>query len=821
MAQRMIIPLNDVGTDDVALVGGKGANLGELTRAGFLVPAGFVVTTHAYRSTIETIGLDEHIASVVDDDGSAIRRHIAELEMPPGIAEQISEAYERLGGQVAVRSSATAEDLPGAAFAGQQDTYLGIVGVPDVLSAVRSCWASLWNDRAIAYRRRLSMDTADIAIAVVVQTMVPADAAGVMFTADPVTGIRERVVIDANAGLGESVVSGLVTPDHYVIGRDGATLTWSAGKREVIISSDHNGGTMHSRGHASGEPLLSSQQRAELAALGRAVAAHFGCPQDIEWALADDAFRLLQARPMTALPIPHKLSRVQKLIGSVFSDYFTVRPYPLDMTTWVPFGPLGLMDRVLASVGIRSHFDTILPQADGVVVQFVPPSPTPTWRVLRAPFSVLSRARRFNPVRWRDDPRFTQFDRTLNQLRGDDSAALPWQDLVREVRTALRLVDPITALRISYLPAMGVAFIRLRLALARVRRLPLMADLVTGARTVTTEGNERLVELAEIVHADDRLKTLFGHEDADQTLVEVHSRPEFAAFAAELTAYIADYGHRETTSPVLASAPTWSDAPHTVIGLIGVLAAEAVPRPAATRAADALAQLFTHPRMQSDAARAHMLARINAARAGIAFREDSHDAFTRVVPILRRTLLELGARMRDAGILGDPFDIFHLRLDEIEAIDDLDAITDARRATLTALVRARAVKREQLTAVPMVDYAAIFGRAHRVENALVSGAPAGGGRATGVVRVVTTPDEFGTVKPGEILVCPYTNPAWTPLFQRAAAVVVDTGGIGSHAAIVAREIGIPAVMGTGNGTRVLSPGQRVTVDGTSGAVIAA
>lgn len=816
-----IVPLTAVGRNDIPLVGGKGANLGELTAAGFPVPPGFVVTTDAYRTVLEEGGLSERLPELLSDDGEALRGAITAHPLPDALARSITEAYRALGGPVAVRSSATAEDLPGAAFAGQQDTYLGIIGADAVLDAVRACWASLWTERAIAYRHRLGIEPADVAIAVVVQSLVPADAAGVMFTADPVTGIRDHFVIDASPGLGESVVSGIVTPDHYVLDRDGRRLEWSAGNREVVISSDAAGGTVESRGETSTEPLLQPETLTQLAGLGTGIAEHFGSPQDIEWAIAGGELRIVQARPITALPIPQRLNRVQRFIGSVFSDYFSVRPYPLDMTTWVPFGPLGLMDCVVASVGIRSHFDRILPEEDGVVVQFIPPRPRPTWRVLGAPFSVASRVRRHDPARWREDPRYLEFEGMLHGLAGRDLDALSWHELVDEAQAALRLIDPITALRVSYLPAMGVGIVRLRLALALLRRGRLIGDLVVGAHTVTAEGNERLADLAGLVRDDPSLMALFTAGDAAGTLDALCTDPGHAAFAAEFDAYLARFGHRETTSPVLVSSPTWGDAPELVVGLIAVLAAEHEPRPASTRAADAERDLFAHRRLRSARARNRMRRRIDAARAGIAFREDSHDAFTRVVPVLRHTLLELGSRLNRAGLVADPFDVFHLRLEELKAIEDPEGLSSAESERLADLVRARMLKREQLSAVRMVDYAAIFARAEREPDAFVTGTPACAGRATGAVRVIRGPEDFGTLGPGEILVCPYTNPSWTPLFQRAAAVVVDTGGIGSHAAIVARELGIPAIMGTGDGTRVLTTGQTVTVDGTTGTVAAA
>ncbi|WP_308466628.1 PEP/pyruvate-binding domain-containing protein [Rathayibacter soli] len=856
-----VVDLGSVGRNDIALAGGKGANLGELIRAGFPVPPGFIVTTDAYCSALTAAGLSTQDPALATSDGAALRAAITALELPKHIATAITDAYTRLGGTVAVRSSATAEDLPGAAFAGQQDTYLGVVGAEAVLDAVRACWASLWNERAIAYRRRLSIDPAEVAIAVVVQSLIPADVAGVLFTADPVTGARDHLVIDASAGLGEVVVSGLVTPDHYVIDRTGRTLEFSPGKREVIISSDGHGGitrtevVMQAEGapaaaqasnpaaaaagapaagapvagapvgsstdNPASKPLLSHAALAELASLGTAISKLFDGPQDIEWAIAGNQLALLQARPMTALPIPQKLNRVQRLIGSVFSDYFSVRPYPLDMDTWIPYGPLGMMGRVMASVGIRSNFDRILPEEDGVVVQFVPPMPSPTGHVVKAPFSVLSRARRYDPARWTTDPRYADFERRLQELTRSDPAAASWPELVASVHAALDLVDPITTLRTQYLPGMGVAIIRLRLALTRVRRTRLMADLIIGAPTITARGNERLSELAETVRADATLRSLLTERDARAALERVTSDPAFAGFTSAFAEYLQQYGHRETISPVLASSPTWSEAPETVLGLIALLASDDSERAAATRAADAEEALFAHRRLQSPKARERMQWRIRAARAGIGFREDSHDAFMRTLPPLRRALLEIGVRLRGAGVLSEPADVFHLRLGEIETVGEVATLTPTQAAELCAVATARMLKREQLASVRMVDYAAIFGRPRRDENALVSGTPACAGRATGTVRVISGPDEFGSLRPGEILVCPYTNPAWTPLFQSAAAVVVDTGGIGSHAAIVAREIGIPAIMGTGEGTRTLRTGQRVTVDGGAGVVTAA
>lgn len=225
MQSRLIAPLTALGEPDLALVGGKGANLGELVKNGFPVPDGFIVTTEVYRTIVETTGLDlrikERVTATRDDD-SSIRTELESLTIPEEIREAIIEAYAKLGRRaVAVRSSATSEDLPGATFAGQQDTYLNVVGEEEVLDAVRRCWGSLWTDRAIAYRGKRGIDSRDVRMAVIVQNMVHAEAAGVLFTANPVTGHRNQMVVDASPGLGEAVVSGLVTPDHYVLDATG------------------------------------------------------------------------------------------------------------------------------------------------------------------------------------------------------------------------------------------------------------------------------------------------------------------------------------------------------------------------------------------------------------------------------------------------------------------------------------------------------------------------------------------------------------------------------------------------------------------------
>jgi len=573
-----VVPLTAVGRDDLALAGGKGANLGELIAAGLPVPDGFVVTTAAYAELIDRCGIAERIPRLLDaGDGAGIRAEFAAAEIPAAMAEAITAAYRELGrGPVAVRSSATAEDLPGAAFAGQQDTYLNVEGDDALLDAVRRCWGSLWTDRAIAYRRRLGIGPEQVRIAVVVQRMVNPDAAGVMFTADPVSGDRDRIVVDTSPGLGEAVVSGRVTPDHYELDRRGTVLAWTPGRAEVVVRAAAGGGLAEEAGQATGERLLGDAALAGLARLGVAVQDRFGRPMDIEWALAGGRVWLVQARPMTALPPPPvRLNAIQRRLGEMLLDYLPTRPYPMDMSTWIPYGPAGMMAEVARSLGVRGLFEGALEEQDGVVYRILPRPPRLTPKALAAPFLLLHRAGRFDPARWTEDPRFTGFLREVERLRGLDPAAMPWPELIRLPRRALDAVRPITELRRDYLPRGALMVLRLVAALLPLGAAAMWADLLAGARTRTEDGNRALERLAALVREDPRLKAAVDALDLDRV-------KGFTGFWAEFTAFLAEYGHRETGSPVLASSPTWEETPEVVLGMLKVLAASPPsPPPAA------------------------------------------------------------------------------------------------------------------------------------------------------------------------------------------------------------------------------------------------
>jgi rifampicin phosphotransferase len=826
-----IAPLERLGRDDLAWAGGKGANLGELIKAGFPVPKGFVVTTAAYDHMLKETGLGRTISVALKEGpttGATIREAFLAADVPPEIEQEIVEVYRDLlgAGAVAVRSSATAEDLPEAAFAGQQDTFLNVIGGQALLNTVRRCWASLWTDRAIAYRERQEIDQLTVKLAVVVQEMVPAEVAGVMFTANPVTGARDEIVIDASPGLGEAVVSGQVTPDRFVLRK--RWWIWNIaerrrGRREVIIRARSGGGTEHVEGAAATDVLaLPDRELRRLARLGAAIEQHFGRPQDVEWAWADGKASILQARPITALPEPApRPSRRIQLWAGILTELLPDRPYPLEVTTW---GLQLLVSAVLAPMfrilGVAVRLDHLIVEEDGVVVRFTDQLPfRPTPRLLLAPLRLLRLARRYDPAHWRSDPLLLEVQTRVRALEARDLQALSWPGLLDTVDEAMAILELVGQLRARYLLPRALAFGLLRLMLTLLRAGDRFGTLLfTGLETRTVDANRALEALAAHIRSDPSLADAFARYEASELTPALEAQPAGRAFLTELRTFLDEYGHREAGATLQISRSTWKDAPEVVLGILKGLAA-APPRAEAKRHAWEAArdELLSHPLLRIPPLRSAFLGLLAEARWFPQIREDTRFYATLILPVLRRTLLEFGRRLADTGVLDLPEDVFHLKLKELQRIDGTWPPPPQLAGELRALVARRMAKRAELKGTPLVD-PRLLRQAGVEGDVLLRGIPGSPGMAEGTVRIVHDASEFGKLRPDEVLVAPYTNPAWTPLFQRAVAVVVDSGGAGSHAAIVAREYGIPAVMATIDGTHKLSDGQQVRVDGDQGLV---
>ncbi|MEU9116701.1 PEP/pyruvate-binding domain-containing protein [Streptomyces sp. NPDC048483] len=817
MTEDYVVPLDRLPRSDVERAGGKAANLGELVRGGFPVPHGFVVTTAAYRPPdLSGFGVAAG-GSTGEAAGEAIRAAIVEAAVPEDVSEAVRAAYRDLGGgAVAVRSSATTEDLPDATFAGQQDTFLHVIGEQNLLDAVRRCWASLWTARAIDYRDSRGIDHGRARIAVVVQRMVRAEFAGVAFTSDPVTGDRHTLIIDANPGLGEAVVSGLVTPEHIVVDkRRSRVVGRSAGRAEVLVRPRAEGGT-EQVAERPAESALPTPAVWRLVRIAADVERHFGRPQDIEWAWAEGTAYVLQTRPITALPEqPVEPGRIQRLTAGILAEIVPIRPYPIDITAWA--APLvGSIEKLMRATGFTGPpLDRMFVEEGGVVARVEPTLPGLNWRALTAPVRLVRAARRYDPGRWRSDPLVDAMQRRARQLRGRDIGGATWPELLALLKEGPRIAADGVELRLRYFPRTALALAGLYAALTVLHRRRLMGALLSGVDTFTTDANRALEDMAAIVRADPGLSEAFARHRPDELFALL--RPSAPSFLADFDAFLDRYGHRDTTTPLLLTQPAWQDEPEVVLSILKGLA-DQPPPPAGPHPSEQAEQaLFAHPLLRRGPASLGTAVRtlLRQARWFQQVRDDTRFLLVLPLPTMRQALLEMGRRLVDAGVLDTAEDVFHLRLNELDFSATWPPAPELR-ADLRERATQRKAQRAGLAGTPLVT---AYPVSEPSGDVVLRGTPGSAGLRDGPVRVIHGAEDFANLRNGDVLVAAYTSPAWTPLFRRAAAVVVDTGGVASHAAIVAREYGIPAVMATVHATTRLTDGQRVRVDGDAGVVL--
>ncbi|MBI2850284.1 MAG: phosphoenolpyruvate synthase, partial [Chloroflexi bacterium] len=490
------------------------------------------------------------------------------------------------------------------------------------------------------------------------------------------------------------------------------------------------------------------------------------------------------------------------------------------VTTWtpVPFEAFAIMAKPL---GVRMpRFKDIFILEDSVAVRFrgrVNIGLTPG--ILLAPYRLLWLARRYDPVSWRDDPLLAKAVSIPAELAKRDVKALGWQELLSTVYDSMSIITPFLGeLRRRYAPRAALSIVGLCIEVGLLGRSKLFAAMISGVRTKTLETNEALEVLAARVRGDPVLAGIFAECKTQELRAALEALPQGRDFLSRFDAFLECYGHREILSLLLVCQPTWKESPETVLGIIKELAqAEPPPRLEGPAWEEARDEVLRHPVLRLPLLRRRFLRLLEEARCFTAIREDTRFYAALPLPVMRQTFLEMGRRLAAAGVLDSAVDIFHLAMNELEEINGVWPLPAELSGKLRAAAERRKNRRATLEETPLID-PRLFRRSAREDDALVSGSPSGRGVAEGEVRIIRQVSEFDRLRQGEILVAPYTNPAWTPLFQRAAAVVVDAGGAASHAAIIAREYGIPAVMGTTDGTRRLRDGQRVRVDGNQGKV---
>ncbi|WP_214413395.1 PEP/pyruvate-binding domain-containing protein [Sphaerisporangium fuscum] len=865
----LILKFHDMTAESFPLVGGKGANLGVLTRAGFPVPPGCCLTTEAYRRVAGNAGLDdvlEALARTAPGDTAALaelagraRGLVLAAPVPSDVARAVRECAE---GAVAVRSSATAEDLPDASFAGQQDTYLNVVGADAVLDAVRRCWASLWTDRAVAYRAVNGIDHAAVRLAVVIQRMVPAEVAGVMFTANPVTGRRHESVIDAGPGLGEAVVSGAVNPDHFVVSPSMKITARRLGDKLVAIRPLPGGGTERISRPGDDRPsaCVTDQQVVALARLGARVEAHYGAPQDIEWAIdSSGTLWLTQARPITTLyPLPdgpdglrvyfcfslaqglHRpitplgISAFRTIAGSALRLYGAPSATGPDGALPVVeagmriFGDVTGLLRSRAGRAVLPRMLDIMEARSAVVLRGL--FADPRLRVTRrSPLPALRRTLRL-AMRYRIPVRIAQAlarpasaHRRIAQagerlrarlvLPPGASAAQRLDHVERVLGSRLVPVIP------TVVPGPAAALLMLGLAGRLLKGRTRPGELLTVLRglphNVTTEMDLALWHAATRVREDaESVRALSGPSLPEGPLPEV--------LRAELSGFLARYGHR-AVAEIDLGMPRWSDDPSHVLGVLAnylrlddrALAPDAQ---FARGAEEAEAMIATLARRAGGMRGMLVRFALRRVRELAGYREMPKNYLIVTLAAMREHVLAVGRELAADGLLDAADDVVMLGLGEIRAAlggaDQRDLVR-RRRETYQRELRRRHVPRVLLSDGTEPE---AVGGAAPAEGAL-TGTSASPGTVTGVARVVLDP-VGAHLEPGEILVAPSTDPGWTPLFLTAGGLVMEMGGANSHGAVVAREYGIPAVVGVPDATSRITTGQKITVDGTAGAVIA-
>ena len=824
-----VLDLDAIDGTQRAIVGGKAAHLGDLSRiAGVFVPPGFCVTTAAYRRIAPA--LDARLAGLAPDDRDAIRALAAELRqgieetaIPDDLVAAIVGALARSGAEAAyaVRSSATAEDLPTASFAGQHDTYLNIVGPAAILAHVRRCWASLFTERAVTYRLRNGC--ADSAMAVVVQRMVVAQASGVLMTADPVTGDRRITAIEATFGLGEALVSGRVTPDVFHVHGDAVV---APAKQQA--------------------PALTDAQLVRLAQLGRRIEAHAGCPQDIEWCLVDDAFAIVQRRPITTLfPIPAAGDGANHVYVSVgHQQMMTDAMKPLGLSLFqltalrpmVEAGSRLFVDvtGILASPTHRAGFFAMLEKSEPLIADalrtivdrgdFIPARPDASPGGAQRPTP---------PGPLASDPAIVAELIAAN----DASVAALARDI--ETRSGAALFDFILA---------DIQELKRLLLDARSHQAIMMG---MEARWWL---DEHLQHWLGETHATDTLTLSVPHNVTSEmglALLDVADaiRPhaEVVAFLAQVTderfldalpafaggleardaiaAFLDRYGMR-CAGEIDITRPRWRERPSTLVAVLLANIRTFAPGAAEQRfaqgsraAATRMRELLDRLRALPDGARkagetGEMIGRV---RAFAGYREYPKYGIVRRYALYKQALVREVDRLVQAGVLRDREDSFYLTFAELHAAvrtHEVDAALIRRRMDAFRADQARSPPRVLTSEGEML--AGAYRRDDIPPGALV-GLAISAGTIEGRARVHLDMAS-AAIEAGDILVTTYTDPSWTPVFVAIAGLVTEVGGQMSHGAVIAREYGLPAVVGVAHATQLIRDGQRIRVHGTAGYV---
>ena len=859
----------------IAIAGGKGANLGELARTEIPVPPGFVITTQTYDAFVASNQLQAQIIDLatqtqMDDPASfeVASEKIQTLFMQGVISGDLATKIERAYGQltresgraIAVRSSATAEDLPTASFAGQQDTYLNVQGDRALLEAVKKCWASLWTARAISYRMRQDIDPAGVSLAVVVQQLILADSAGILFTANPINGQREQILINATWGLGEAIVGGQVTPDTVVLDK----LNWQILSREtatktvMTVRTDEGTEEQPVPQAQQNQPVLDDVAAIKLARYGAQIEAHYDMPMDIEWALAEGKIAVLQARPITSLPEPQLEPPTEWNVPDPEGLYYRAQiveqlPNPLSPLFATLGGPAiaaSLHDLTALFLGVDKKAEEWLdfPTINGYGYYHMRNMGRILFGSIPGIFSVfpiLPKVMTGEIVDkyWRNEyhPRYAKL---VKQWQTKPIGDLSANDLLAGIAELLSEGTRYYAsVQMVMLPAKysETSLTGFYNRLVKREDDPQIVTFMLGFDSMPINAEKSLYDLAMWSRQHETLtEALANTPSAQLTTLFLKDQPLNGADPAEwdewrrrFQSHLNQFGHMIYDLDFISAVPNDDPAPLIETLKFHVQGKSVNPHKRQQESIANREQAVKATLDRLDPIRRRLFKKLlNWAHTTAPTREDALADLGLAWPLMRQMAFELGRRLVAVGAIEQVKDTFWLEADEVrQAAAKLDA-GQTGIGNFAGIIRHRKAlmkAQQRVTPPPVLPKGArMFGL--NLENWMpakyedtqtgntIEGIGSSPGQVTATARVLYGPEDFSKMQPGDVLVAGITTPAWTPLFALASAVVTDVGGVLSHSSIVAREYGIPAVLGTGVATKRIQSGQRIQVDGDAGTV---
>ncbi|KEQ22433.1 phosphoenolpyruvate synthase [Paenibacillus tyrfis] len=857
----LVLGFQEMEKTQLLLVGGKGLNLGELSKIeGIQVPEGFCVTTVGYQKAIEQnetyYALVDQLTMLKVEDrdqigeiSGKIRQIIMEVEIPSDVVKAVAHYLSQFGEEhaYAVRSSATAEDLPHASFAGQQDTYLNIIGKEAILQHISKCWASLFTDRAVIYRMQNGFNHSQVYLSVIVQRMVFPQASGILFTADPITSNRKLLSIDASFGLGEALVSGLVSADCYKV-QDGEIVDKRIATKKLAIYGRKEGGTETQQLDPDQQKTqtLTEQQILQLARIGRQIEAYFGFPQDIEWCLVDDTFYIVQSRPITTLyPIPEADDQENHVYVSVGHQQMMTDPMkPLGLsffllTTSAPMRKAGgrlfvdITPHLASPVG-RDNLLNTLGQSDPLIKDAL-------MTIIERDFIKTSPNNNAAPRLSRSNPDM------LAQIENDPSIV---SDLIKSSQTSIEelkhniltksgsdlfdfILEDIQQLKkILFDPqSLGVIMAAMDASSWINEKMNKwlgeknVADTLSQSvpNNITSEMGLALLDVADVIRPYPEVIDYLQHVKDDNFLDELVKFDGGQETQDAIYAYLSKYGMR-CAGEIDITKTRWSEKPTTLVPMIVSNIKNFEPNAsnrkfeqgrleALRKEQELLDRLKQLPDGEQKAKETKRM--IDLIRNFMGYREYPKYGIVNRYFVYKQALLKEAEQLVQAGVIHEKEDIYDFTFEELHEVvrtNKLDYPIISKRKDEYKLY-------EKLTPPRVItsDGEIIVGEYKR-ENlpaGAIVGLPVSSGVIEGRARVILNMED-ADLEEGDILVTSFTDPSWTPLFVSIKGLVTEVGGLMTHGAVIAREYGLPAVVGVENATKLIKDGQRIRVHGTEG-----